>query len=189
MRLLSSLALALAIAMGLGVGSAFLAVEYGSNLTAVRFGPWSAPAAEGAGADPYRAAIASRTDELRLGAAEGMAFSAATDSDGEPLSGACSYRLVGGGIPARLWTITARSADGGVFGNPSGRITFNSEDLLRDGAGNFVIAIAASAQPGNWLPVEAAEPFGLTLVLYDTPIATAPSRSAELPRIVRDDCA
>jgi len=188
LRLLSSLALAIAIALGLGVGSAFLAVEYGSNLTAVRFGPWSAPAAEGAGSDPYRVAIASRTDELRLGGSEGMAFVAATDSDDEPLSGSCSYRLVGGAIPARLWTVTARSADGTVFANPSGRIAFHSGEVLRDVSGAFVIALAAGAQPGNWLPVEPDAPFSLTLVLYDTPIATAPSRSEELPEILRDAC-
>lgn len=188
MRLISSLAVAIAIAMVLGIGSAFLAVEYGSNLTAVRFGPWSAPAAEAAGTDPYRAAIASRTDELRLGAAEGMAFVATTDSDDEPLTGSCQYRLVGGAIPARLWTITARTADGGVFDNPSGRIAFHSGEVLRDAEGDFEVAIAASARSGNWLPVAEAEPFNLTLVLYDTPIAAAPSRSAELPEILREGC-
>jgi hypothetical protein len=189
MRPVRDLALAIVIAVALGLASAAIAINQRANAGAATFGPWVARTGEVAGqADPYARAAAAATVDLPLGTAEGLAFGAGSDSRGRPLDAGCDYTIAGRSLPARLWTITAYDGAGLLMANPSERTGFHSRNLVRAADGSFAIAISASPQPGNWIPV-AGEGLLLVLRLYDTPLTTglAPTDLA-LPAIERGAC-
>ncbi|MCC6734548.1 MAG: DUF1214 domain-containing protein [Bauldia sp.] len=189
MRPIRDLALAVVIAVALGLASAAVAINQRANAGAATFGPWVARTGEAAGqADPYARAAAAATIDLPLGTAEGLAFAADTDSRGRRLDSRCTYTIAGRSLPARLWTINAYDGAGLLMANPSGRSGFHSRNLVRAADGSFTIAIAASPQPGNWIPI-AGDGLLLVLRLYDTPLTTglAPT-DLSLPSIERGAC-
>lgn len=190
MRFLIDIAIAVLIATALGFLSAWYALDRGPLFGAVAVGSWTAWADAGsAAADPYAVATLARTGELPLGAGEGIAFTAETDSAGEPLAGKCNYLVAGQTPAARLWTLTAYDGEGRLMTNAAHRTGFHSREILRRPDGSFVIAVSPAVEPGNWLPVAPVERFKLVLRLYDTPLTTG-SQIADLamPRIDRGDC-
>ena len=190
MRLLIDLAIAIVVATAVGFSSAWFAVERGHLFGAVSAAGWTAwPRAGSVDADPYSLAMLARTGEVPLGAGEGLSFTAAFDSDNEPLTGRCAYEITGQTPPARLWTLTAYDDAGRLIVNAARRTGFHSREILRRPDGTFIIAVSSEVQPGNWLPIAAVERFGLVLRLYDTPLTTG-SRIGELvmPEIRKTGC-
>lgn len=183
-------ALALVIALGGGAGSVWLALDSDFEFDTIEVGDWTAFPTRGTpDADPYSKARFSRTADLLAGRGEGLTFTAKRDSNGFPLSGACSYRLEGPTPPARFWTLYARDEDGRVIDMPGNRAAaLHSYAVLRQEDQTIVTRVSAHPQPGNWLPVKTGE-FLLVLSLYDTAISSS-SRIGEvvLPRIVREAC-
>jgi hypothetical protein len=177
---------------GLALGFAMTAISlgFGHGLGAVQAGPWTAwPRNGGKSIDPYARAILARTGEAPLGREQGVAFFAATDSDGAPLDGRCDYRIVDPLPAARYWTLGVMSAGGALVANPAERYGFSSADILRREGGAFEIAVAREARPGNWLPT-AKGAFVLVLRLYDTPLDVESDLDASaFPQIVKTSCA
>ena len=153
-------------------------------------GEWTAwPAIGRPDADPYTLARLAFQREIPLGAGEGLAFTATADVDGNALSGRCGYELRGETPAARLWTLTAYDEAGALMATPTGRVAFNSREIMRRPDGRFDIAVGAEAQPGNWLPVVTAGRFSLVFRLYDSPLtADTPQAQRTMPRIVRQGC-
>ena len=190
MRLLVDILIAIVIAATLGIGSAWYAVGEGNLFGAVRVGAWTAwPRTGSADADPYSLAWLARTGEVPLGAGEGIAFIADTDSSGAPLTGACSYLVAGQTPTARLWTLTAYDSNGGLMTNAAGRTGFHSRDIVRRADGSFAIVVSTEASPGNWLPIASVDRFALALRLYDTPLTAGSTIAGQpMPEIVREHC-
>jgi hypothetical protein len=68
--------------------------------------------------------------------------------------------------------------------HPSGRISFNSREVLRRPDGQFEIALSPQARPGNWMPLPSAGALTVVFRLYDTPAANpATAGTVALPRI------
>ncbi|GAC1330684.1 MAG: DUF1214 domain-containing protein [Beijerinckiaceae bacterium] len=183
--------LAALIGIALGLGATFVTLERGFGFGAVRAGPWTAwPRAGAADIDPYARAVLSRTGEIPLATAQGVAFYARSDESGASLSGACDY-LVTGAVPAaRFWTMTLTDSNGRLIENAARRYGFTSSEVLRHGDGAFEIAVASEARPGNWLPSEAGRRFVLVLNLYDaiTSASTSGLAGAATPTIKRGRC-
>ncbi len=190
MRLLIDIAVAVVVATILGFSTAWIAVEHGRIFGAVTVGPWTAwPSAGGPDADPYSVALLARSGEVPLGAGEGLAFTATTDSDGEPLTGNCGYRVTGLTPPARLWTLTAYDDAGRLMANAARRTGFQSREILRRPDGGIDITVSPDVEPGDWLPIARVERFQLALRLYDTPLTTATEFvGIDMPRIDRERC-
>lgn len=188
-----------ALGLWLGLAATYYSVERGHDLGfgtglvfgAVKAGPWSGwPKTGTREADPYARALFARNGETPLGVTEGLGFIARSDSGDGPLDPACDY-LVTGAIPAaRFWTLSAVSPEGKPLSVVGERHGFTSSELLRMIDGGFEIRVAASARPGNWLPVSRDQPFLLMLRLYDTALsANAMSVTAGvMPSIVREHC-
>ena len=86
MRFLIQLLSMVAVALVVGFGLSYYALTDGRLLGALKVGPWAAwPAVGSASPDPYTRAYLARTGALQLGQGEGLAFTAADDSDGHPL--------------------------------------------------------------------------------------------------------
>lgn len=190
LRLLIDLVIAIVVAAAVGFSTAWFAVERGPLFGAVTAGAWTAwPLAGGAGADPYSLAMLARTGEVPLGDGEGLSFAAENDAGGEPLTGRCSYEVVGQTPPARLWTLTAYDSTGRLMVNAAHRPGFHSREIVRRADGSFVITVSPRVESGNWLPIGPVEQFKLVLRLYDTPLTTG-GRVGDLvmPEIRKGNC-
>ena len=188
------IATALAVAFGLGILSSIYALRATVGFGAIALGPWTAfPSAQTVDADPYAKAHRARDGKLLLGGAEGLTFTAATDSENRTLVENCRYEIKGITPPARLWTLHAADRNGNPLvdarpGLPEG---LNAWSVLRGADSNFSIRISASATADNWLAVpEGNAPFLLVMTLLDTPTAGSSGViDLAMPGIVRLDCA
>jgi len=190
LRLLTDIALAILVAITIGFSTAWLAVEHGRLFGAVIVGPWTAwPDAGGPNADPYSVALLARSGEVPLGAGEGLAFTAESDSRGEPLSGNCVYAISGQTPAARLWTLTAYDAEGRLMINPAHRAGFHSREIVRRTDGSFSIVASHDVEPGNWLPIARLDKLQFVLRFYDTPLTTATEFvNIDMPSIEKVRC-
>jgi len=179
------------IGVALGLALTFTTLERGFGFGAVRAGPWTAwPRVGASDIDPYARAVLSRTGEIPLAAAQGVAFYARSDESGAALSGACDY-VVTGAVPAsRFWTLTLTDPNGRLVENVAHRYAFTSAEVLRRGDNSFSITVAPQARPENWLPSDARGRFVLVLKLYDAVASASPSglAGATTPRIMRGRC-
>lgn len=184
-------ALTIAIALGGGAGSVWLALDSEFGFETVNIGNWVAFPGRGTpAADPYTRARFSREGDLALGQAEGLTFTTRRDSDGEPLSLSCAYRVEGPVPPARFWTLWARDASGSRI-LPLGERApaLHSLALMRQDDSTTVTTVSRRPAPGNWLAVSGDGPFTLVLTLYDTAIpSSARISEVELPRVTREAC-
>jgi len=189
-RFLIDLALAVVIAIAVGICSAWYAVDRGRLFGAVTAGGWTAwPREGGADADPYTLAMFARTGEVPLGAGEGLSFTADHDADGAPLSGKCTYDVVGETPAARLWTLTATDNFGRLMDNVAHRPGFHSREIVRASDGSFLITVSPTVESGNWLPIGTVDRFRLVLRLYDTPLTTGSQiASLVMPAIRKAAC-
>lgn len=191
-RLARALALVvtIAVAVVLGLWSAHLALTSEDLFKPIRIGVWGAhPLAGTPEADPYSAAIYARTGRIPLANGEGVAFVASTDSSGEPLSPACSYRIAGQTPTARLWTLTSADRDGRLMPTAAGRVSLSSSGLLRASDGSFEVSASRAPRPGNWLPLGQGDNLSFVLRLYDAPITTGASLvGLTMPEITKVSC-
>lgn len=187
--------LAVLLALGLGIGLGAAATAYAVRLDAVgavNAGAWRIEADAGTPAiNPYLRARFARSGEIPFAQAQGVTALATVDDAGRPLDRGCVYQVTGPVPPALFWTLAAVDHDGAPFNNPAYRLSFTTDEIVRDADGAFAIAVSATVEPGNWLPVTGIGPFTLVLRLYDTrpadPAGAGPAAAA-MPRIERVRC-
>lgn len=183
--------LVLAIAIGGGGASVWYMLEAQEGLDAIRVGAWTAfPDIGTPEADPYSKARVAREGVLALGRAEGLAFVARQDSNGEPLRRECTYSIEGGFPTARFWTLYAADQFLDVIATGKPRAAaLQSYEILRQPDNSAIIAVSDHPSPGNWLPVQGTGTMYFVLTFYDTPIASSTGLSdVVLPQIVKAGC-
>ncbi|SER20267.1 hypothetical protein SAMN05216548_11319 [Faunimonas pinastri] len=170
LRILIPCIAALLLSLFLGLGSAWLTVRSPTPIDAISIGPWQAWPRSGTDeADPYSEARAARTGEVPLGPGEGLSLLARTDSSGQPIDGACTYRVHGTTPPARLWTMTVENENGSPADGSSDLVhSIGSDAILRASDGSFSIALSSAPQSGNWLSTSGTGRIRLVFRLYDT---------------------
>lgn len=175
-------------------GTVLAAVSAYLTLTSLqgsyRSGPWSTSIAFGSvEADIYTRARVAIYGLLALDKRETMYYTATTDSEGDPLSGNCTYRVEGGDLAAHWWSITAYDEDSFLIANERKAYSFSQTTTERDPDGSFVIHVSAEPQERNWLPVKRGERFDMTARFYnpEASIYADPS-AAVLPVIVKEGC-
>ena len=194
LRTLVQLIAVFAVSLVLGISSARYMIEEGSFLTTQRAGPWASWLSEGnPNADLYTKAHLARSGRLPLTSTTARYFTASTDSQGYHLTSDCEYLIEGSALNARWWSLAVYDENGGLIENPSGRYSFNDEELLRHADGSFRINLSSKARPENWLPSGAVEqPLVLMLRIY-SPRETDASGvglvpGERLPTIERTGC-
>ena len=174
------------VAVGGGAASAWYALQSAEGVGALTVRGWTAyPDAGSPQADPYSKARVAREADLPLGRAEGISFSTARDSGGEPLRRQCSYRIEGEVPSARFWTVHVAAA-----GAPDGGAAARSSlALMREADSSFVVVASRHPSPGNWLALNGQGAMRLVLTLYDTPVASNEDiAETELPQVLRIGC-
>lgn len=179
------------IGLLLGGLSANLALQRTHGIGAVNTGPWSAwPFVGGAEVDPYTSAKATADGTIPLGAAEGLAFEAITDQQGNALQKNCSYEIAGNTSAARLWTLSAYDLKGRLVVEEDNNLSsIFSGNITRYPDSSFLLKLSRVPQSGNWVPLNSTGKFKLILRLYDTPITNnSGAIDPEMPRIKRIGC-
>jgi len=126
---------------------------------------------------------------LALPRSEAMYFTAAKDSGGAPLDGACRYEIRGGRFDARWWSITLYDRAGWLVANEWHRHSVGSSAVPPGAADAWTIAVAPAQQPGLWIPSTHAPSFELTLRLYHPGAALRDApQHAPMPEIRRGAC-
>jgi hypothetical protein len=178
------------IALAVGFGLSYFALTDGRLFSVSQLGPWTAwPDVGSPTPNPYTRAHLTREAALQLGQAEGLRFVATLDSQGEPLSRACSYLVAGRTPQANFWTLVANDAAGTNVAVPDGPLALRSTGVARENDGSLRIHVGTSLSPGNWLELAGDGPFSLVLTLYDTAVFTGFGAVGDtMPAIEREAC-
>lgn len=191
MKFVFKIAAALLVALAIGGGSALFIIERSLQSSDVKNGPWHINLTIGSEAvGPYMRAASAQAGLLSPTKSETLSFTAFTDDEGAALDSVCNYKITGGDLPARWWSLTAYGADGYLIPNPQDRYSFGANNVARAEDGTYVIHLAPTAKSGNRLPSgKRRQHISVTLRLYSPEAAaiTAPS-IIELPAITRETC-
>lgn len=156
----------------------------------VKNGPWFTNLTTGSTeANIYTRAWIAKHALLALAKSETLYYKAYSDDGGEPLIGACDYRIEGKALDTRWWSITAYGADDFLIPNEQKRYAYGETEIKYDTDGRYRIYLSRTPKEGNWLPTGNEERFSLTLRLYNPgqTIYENPS-TAELPHIIKEGC-
>jgi hypothetical protein len=185
------------ILLGLVGGAAFAVHQVRSDYATkqVQNGPWSANTDQGtAGASALTRAKVALNGLLALPAKEAMYFITSTDSDGAPLNGKCTYRVSGGELDARWWSITLYQGEGWLVQNAANRWSVGSGSLpmneSKPPSWDFWVGPKAPKDDLQYLPTGGIEKFDLTLRTYHPQgaLLNDPGK-AKLPTIKKEGCA
>lgn len=147
-------------------------------------------------ADPYVRARVARNGLMGLRKEEAVYFLTTEDVDGNRLSDACTYRISGGALPARWWSITLYDAGNRLPMNEDGRLSFDqtqAEEIFEDASRAWEVQVSATPPEEIGMPEissrEGGE-FDLTLRLYQPSDALLANPEATLvpPQIERLTC-
>lgn len=191
MRFVFHLLLMIAIALGLGFWLSWYALTDGRMFGTVQSGPWTAwPDVGSPTPNPYTRAHLTREAALQLGASEGLEFVATTDSDGQPLDLACTYRLDGHVPVSTFWTLVAVDAEWRNLAAPGTDAALRSSDVIRANDGSMRVEVGRFLAPYSWLELSGSGTFSLVLTLYDSTALTGLSSGTPvMPLITRGACA
>jgi hypothetical protein len=188
---------------GLGLGSALAMAGLLPGAGSLAFGDvdvggWHSDFAIGSkAADPYTRARVARHGLLALAKSEAVYFTRTADDAGAPLRETCTYRLSGGAMPAKWWSVTLYDSDSRLPANSDNALSLDAEKL---GQGAWAATIAprrpepiAPNQPdviNGWISSRGAGTFDLTLRLYmpDAALLADPGTALTPPRIERISC-
>lgn len=178
------------LGLALGAGAAAWSVRAGALGSTQQLGPWTTGRDFGsAQASAYTRAVVALRGLLALPAREARYYNAATDSAGAPLDGRCRYRVSGGALPAKWWSLTLYDPAGYLVPNPAGIYAVGSVGLSAAEQSGWQVIIAPQAQPGHWLPTGGLGRFELTLRTYlPTDGGKGEPPAARLPRIAKEAC-
>lgn len=182
--------LMLAVGLALGAGTAIVQLRQSFAADGIRNGPWRTGEKIGT-ADAgvaTRASVALR-GLLALPEREAIYFNASDDSQGRKLSGRCRYRVTGGALDARWWSLTLYDAKGYLIPNPARSHSLGSAALSAAEANRWQVDIARRPIGPHWIAMPDDQPFELTLRAYHpSPKLLATRGTVALPRIERMEC-
>lgn len=209
MRMVSRYVLTILLGAVIGIAAAIHTVRAGALGSNVSIGPWQTGRDFGTtDASAKTRAVVALRGLLALPAREARYYTASTDDAGRPLDGRCRYRVEGGALPGRWWSLTLYDRDGYLVRNAAGRYSVESAAITRIQQGSpnsakakamaaimaaeqrWTIGVSPTPLPGtNWLPTGGIDHFELTLRLYlPTDGGKGDPSRRILPFITREAC-
>ncbi len=177
-------------ALGLVIGAGSAVAWMGRGLAPVG-GGWMGSRVAGSGeADPWTRARVALTGLMALNRHQALYFVRRSDDAGHPLVDRCRYRLSGGPLPGRWWSVTVYAADNYLPQNDDHALSVDATRVHPDGAGRWQAIASAREEPGQVrVSTRSAGQFDLTLRIYaPTAAAQADLAAIVLPRVERIDC-
>jgi hypothetical protein len=186
----------IALILAIGIGGYVLSPQKYAQ-AGIKNGPWITSLETGSEeASIYQRARIARYGLWALEKSEVIYYVATTDSDGKPLEYECDYRIEGGNLPARWWSITVYK-DLYFIPNDINRYSYSKTNIIWNEGDTWVIKLSAEKQEGNWLPLGDKEPLRgdkkgeiyLMLRLYNpNPSVLENPDTIKLPQIIRERC-
>lgn len=188
----SAFKLAGVITLGVFVGaaSAFVSMKHFGMGSEEHMG-WSGSRVTGSSeAGPMLRARVALTGLLALNRSQAIYFTRKVDDLGEPLREGCHYRLSGGPLPGRWWSITAYAADDYLPQNNDDALSVDASEVRPDANGAWQAEAGPSRNPAMpWLSTRKAGEFDLTLRIYNpTPQAQRDFGTIPFPKVERVSC-
>ncbi len=142
------------------------------------------------GADPWTRAQVALTGLLALNPSQAIYFRRQVDDSGARLRENCRYRIAGGALPGRWWSVTVYAADDYLPLNHDDALSFDATEVQRNGAGRWSATVAPDRPAqGAWASTRNAGDFDLTLRIYNpTPQAQADFGAIAFPTVERIGC-
>ena len=143
-------------------------------------------------ASPYVRARVARHGLLALANTEAVYFVRGKDDDGERLREDCDYRLSGGAMPAKWWSITLyQTQDSKLPMNKDEALSVDATSIVTEGDGwEALITPERPTDTPNWISSRNADRFDLLLRLYvpKEALLTEPEATLSPPSIKRLGC-
>ena len=141
-------------------------------------------------ADPLTRARVAVSGLLALNKSQAIYFSRNTDDSGARLREDCRYRVTGGVLPARWWSITVYAADNYLPLNDDDALSFDQTEAQPDGKAEWTGILSSTRPEGQpWASTNKAGDYDITLRLYQpTPQAQQDYRSIPMPKVTKLDC-
>lgn len=179
------------IGLALGVGLAMRTVRQGALGEGEAIGAWTTGRDFGTADQSMRTrAVVAMRGLLALPASEARYYTASVDDGGQRLMGNCTYRITGGAIPTRWWSLTLYDSAGYLVANDRDTFSFGSAGLSPAEQNRWTIIVSPTEQPGRWLPTGGGDAFELTLRAYlPADGGTNNFTAAQLPSIRKEGCA
>lgn len=184
------LALVLLLGLAIGAGSAVHSMKRGGLRGAGSTG-WHGNAVTGSvDADPWTRARVALTGLLALNKSQAIYFTTQTDDSGARLSERCRYRVSGGALPARWWSVTVYADDDYLPQNEDDALSFDATEVKPDARAQWSALVASKPEPGlPWASSNKAGDYTLTLRLYNpTKAAQEDFGTIPLPKVTKLDC-
>lgn len=182
---------AAAVALGLIAGSGSALVWMREGLAEVGEGWQGSRYAGSVDADAWTRANVALTGLMALKRSQAIYFIRTSDDSGARLDESCRYRVAGGALPGRWWSVTVYAPGGVLPRNGDHALSFDATRVHPDGAGHWQAIVAPAPQPGvAWASSRGAGRFDLTLRIYNpNTAAQADFPMISLPHVTRIDCA
>lgn len=182
----------IALGIALGLGLAARTVRGGALGTGEKIGSWTTGRDFGtADQSATTRAIVALRGLLALPASEARYYTAAVDDSGAKLASNCRYRVTGGVMPAKWWSVTLYDHEGYLVANDADVFSVGSMALPPAEQNRWTILVAPDQQAGRWLPTGGdTDPFELTLRAYlPADGGQGNMTAAQLPSIRKEGCA
>ena len=188
----SALKLAGVVTLGLlaGAASAFVSMKHFGMGSEEHMG-WAGSRVTGSSeAGPLLRARVALTGLLALNRSQAIYFTRKVDDLGEPLREGCHYRLSGGSLPGRWWSITAYAADDYLPQNADDALSVDASEVRPDATGAWEAEAGPARNPAMpWLSTRRAGNFDLTLRIYNpTEQAQRDFGTIAFPKVERISC-
>mgnify|MGYP000039876630 FL=1 len=183
--------LTLAAGLVLGAASGWWVMAH-AGARGVEVKGWTGSSVAGAvDADAWTRAQVAVRGLLALNKSQAIYLTTRRDDQGQPLREGCRYRVSGGAMPARWWSVTVYAADNFLPINDDDALSFDATEVRPDAAGNWTALLASKREgDGAWASTRNAGAFDITLRLYNpAPAVQADLHAIPVPRVTRIDCA
>lgn len=190
-RPISRLTIASTIALGLivgllsgwwsitgGMGGENYSGWYGSRVTGSKdAGPW------------LRARVAV-SGLLALNRSQAIYFTRKTDDQGQTFSEQCRYRVTGGPLPGKWWSVTVYAADNYLPLNDDNALSIDATEVKADAQGQWSGVLSPTRPDGEaWASTRKAGNFDITLRIYQPDKrAQDDFASIQMPKVSKLDC-
>lgn len=141
-------------------------------------------------ADPWTRARVAVSGLLALNKSQAIYFSRNSDDSGARLREDCRYRVSGGAMPARWWSITVYAADNYLPINDDDALSFDQTEAQPQGKAEWSGILSSKRPDGEpWASTRNAGDYEITLRLYQ-PSAQAQANYAaiRMPKVTKLDC-
>lgn len=181
---------ALAAGVVLGLGSLYAVTSQVGGFQGVRNGAWTLnPLAGSRAADPYTRLGVAMRGLLALNKSETIYFASVQDSAGDALRPDCLYRIEGGALPARWWSVTLYS-DGYLTRNADAAHSIDMTRTPTAPDGRWTATLGGQRpENGAWISTTHARDMSILLRLYNpAPEAVAKPETVSVPTLTRMAC-